>query len=103
MASFFSGGINIAALSLPQLSLDVYYALSDHAAGYDGFSRRDFQSLLQYNFTGLFKGLNLVWLHEEFHTKGVADGETRLTTSRGPAGIITHNAERFYLNYVYSF
>lgn len=99
----FSGGINFAELGLPQLTLDVYYAMSDHAAGYDGFSRRDFLSLLQYNFIGAFKGLSLVWLHEDFHTKGVADGETRLTTSRGPAGIITHNAERFYLNYVYSF
>lgn len=98
-----SSGANFAELGLPQLSLDVYYAMSNHAAGYDGFSRREFQSVLQYSFTGLFKGLNLVWLHDEFHTKGVADGETRFTTSRGPAGIITHNAERFYLNYVYSF
>ena len=98
-----SSGMNFEELGLPQLSLDVYYAMSNHAAGYDGFSRREFQSLLQYSFTGWLRGLSLVWLNDEFHTKGVADGETRFTTSRGPAGIITHNAERFYLNYVYSF
>ncbi|MNO45256.1 outer membrane porin, OprD family [compost metagenome] len=99
----YSGGMTFADLGLPQLSLDVYYAMSDHAAGYNGFSRREFQSILQYNFSGWLKGLNLAWLHDEFHTKGEADGVTRFTNSLGPAGIITHNAERVYLNYVYTF
>ncbi|MFZ6045162.1 OprD family outer membrane porin [Pseudomonas sp. CR3202] len=97
------GGSNFSAIGLPQLRLDVHYAFSDHAAGYDGFSRREFQSLLQYNFTGALKGLSLIWLHNEFHTKGQPDGIHRFATSRGPAGIITHNAERFYLSYIYSF
>lgn len=97
------GGTNFSAIGLPQVRLDVHYAFSDHAAGYDGFSRREFQSLLQYNFNGPLKGLSLIWLHNEFHTKGQPDGIERTTSSRGPAGIITHNAERFYLNYVYSF
>ncbi|MHC5349705.1 OprD family outer membrane porin [Metapseudomonas furukawaii] len=97
------GGGNFSALGLPQLRLDLHYALSDHAAGYEGFSRREFQSLLQYGFDGLFKGLSLVWLHNEFHTKGTPDGVQRTFASRGPAGILTHNAERVYLNYVYRF
>jgi hypothetical protein len=97
------GGTNFSSIGLPQLRLDVHYAFSDHAAGYDGFSRREFQSLLQYSFTGALKGLSLVWLHNEFHTKGQPDGIERTTASRGPAGIITHNAERFYLNYVFRF
>ncbi|WP_242443170.1 OprD family outer membrane porin [Pseudomonas sp. LFM046] len=97
------GGSNFSTIGLPQLRLDVHYAFSNHAAGYDGFSRREFQSLLQYNFTGPLKGLSLIWLHNEFHTKGQPDGIERTTTSRGPAGIITHNAERLYLNYLYTF
>ncbi len=97
------GGSNFSAIGLPQLRLDVHYAFSDHAAGYNGFSRREFQSLLQYNLTGPLKGLSLIWLHNEFHTKGQPDGIERTTTSRGPAGIITHNAERLYLNYIYTF
>ncbi|MBD2838038.1 outer membrane porin, OprD family [Pseudomonas sp. JM0905a] len=97
------GGTNFSAIGVPQLRLDVHYAFSDHAAGYDGFSRREFQSLFQYNFDGLLRGLSLVWLHNEFHTKGQPDGIERAAASRGPAGIITHNAERFYLNYVYTF
>lgn len=97
------GGTNFAMLGVPQLRLDVHYAFSDHADGYDGFSRREFQSLVQYNFTGALKGLSLAWLHNEFHTKGVPDGERRTFSSRGPAGIITHNAERFYMSYVVRF
>lgn len=97
------GGTNFSAIGIPQLRLDVHYAFSDHAAGYDGFSRREFQSVLQYNFGGLLKGLSLAWLHNEFHTKGQPDGIERTTISRGPAGIITHNAERFYMNYVFRF
>ncbi|GAC1031928.1 hypothetical protein thsps21_27560 [Pseudomonas sp. No.21] len=96
-------GTDFAALGLPGLRLDGHYAFSDHAAGYDGFSRREFQGVLQYRFAGLLDGLSLAWLHNEFHTKGRADGVTRFTPSRGPAGVITHNAERLYLNYVYSF
>ncbi|MDT4829014.1 outer membrane porin, OprD family [compost metagenome] len=97
------GGTNFSVIGVPQLRLDIHYAFSDHAAGYDGFSRREFQSLLQYNFDGPLKGLSLVWLHNEFHTKGQPDGIDRFASSRGPAGIITHNAERFYLNYVFAF
>ncbi|WP_271409048.1 OprD family outer membrane porin [Pseudomonas sp. Q1-7] len=97
------GGTNFSAMGLPQLRLDTHYAFSDHAAGYDGFSRREFQSLLQYSFSGTLKGLSLVWLHNEFHTKGQPDGVERTTTSRGPAGIITHNAERVYVSYVHRF
>ncbi|GLZ87386.1 hypothetical protein Pres01_34370 [Metapseudomonas resinovorans] len=47
--------------------------------------------------------LSLAWLHNEFHTKGQPDGVERTTISRGPAGIITHNAERFCMNYVFRF
>lgn len=72
-----------------------YYAFSTHAAGYNGFSRNELQTILQYNFDGALKGLSAVWLHDEFETEGTPDGISRFSTSRGPAGIITHNAERF--------
>ncbi|WP_251702197.1 hypothetical protein [Metapseudomonas boanensis] len=49
------------------------------------------------------KGLNVAWLHNEFRTKGEPDGISRFNTSFGPAGIITHNGNRIYLNYVYQF
>lgn len=96
-------GMDFSAFGLPQLRLDSHYAFSDHAAGYRDFSRREFQSLLQYRFDGPLKGLSLAWLHNRFHTEGVPDGVDRRQASRGPAGIITHHAERLYLNYVYSF
>jgi hypothetical protein len=96
-------GTDFDFIGVPQLRFDSHYAFSNHAAGYDGFSRREFQSVLQYNFTGLLKGLGLAWLHNEFHTKGTPDQVTRFATSYGPAGIITHHANRFYLNYVYNF
>lgn len=96
-------GTDFDFIGIPQLRLDGHYAFSNHAAGYDGFARREFQSVLQYNFTGVLKGLGLAWLHNEFHTEGTPDHITRFATSYGPAGIITHNADRFYLNYVYNF
>ncbi|MNN91473.1 hypothetical protein D3C81_2095950 [compost metagenome] len=61
------------------------------------------QTVLQYNFDGVLKGLSAAWLHVEFETEGTPDGISRFMTTRGPAGIITHNAERFYLNYVFNF
>ncbi|WP_375741508.1 OprD family outer membrane porin [Pseudomonas boanensis] len=97
------GGMDFSFFGLPQLRLDTHYAFSDHADGYDGFSRREFQSILQYNFDGYLKGLNVAWLHNQFRTKGEPDGISRFNTSFGPAGIITHNANRIYLNYVYQF
>jgi len=98
-----SAGINFAAFGIPGLKLDTYYAMSTHAAGYDNFSRDDFQTVLQYAFQGALKGLSAVWLHEEFETNGTPDGVSRFTASRGPAGILTHNAERFFFNYTYDF
>lgn len=98
-----SGGMSFADIGLPQLRLDAYYAFSTHAAGYDDFSRKDFQTVLQYNFDGVLKGLSAIWLHEEFDTDGTPDGVSRFVASRGPAGIITQNSERFYLNYVFNF
>ena len=67
-------GTDFAALGLPGLRLDGHYAFSDHAAGYDGFSRREFQGVLQYRFAGLLEGLSLAWLHNEFHTRGAPTG-----------------------------
>lgn len=98
-----SGGMSFADIGLPQLRLDAYYAFSTHAAGYDDFSRKDFQTILQYNFDGVLKGLSAIWLHEEFDTDGTPDGVSRFVASRGPAGILTHNADRFYFNYIYNF
>ncbi|MNZ27844.1 outer membrane porin, OprD family [compost metagenome] len=98
-----SAGMSFADFGLPQLRLDAYYALSTHAAGFDNFSRDELQTILQYNFDGVLKGLSAVWLHDEFDTDGTPDGISRHMTTRGPAGIITHNAERFYLNYVFNF
>ncbi|MBZ9780220.1 OprD family porin [Pseudomonas sp. REP124] len=98
-----SAGVNFAPLGLPGLVLDTYYARSTHAAGYDNFSRYDFQTVLQYAFQGALKGLSAVWLHDEFETEGTPDGVSRFVASRGPAGIITHDADRFYFSYTYDF
>ncbi|NBF12767.1 OprD family outer membrane porin [Pseudomonas sp. Fl4BN1] len=97
------GGMDFADVGLPRLKLDLHYAFSDHARGYQGFSRREFQSVLQYQFDGALKGLDLAWLHGRFRTQGEPDGVQRQSISRGPAGIISHSAERFYLNYTYRF
>ncbi|WP_010483534.1 OprD family outer membrane porin [Pseudomonas sp. S9] len=98
-----SAGTNFDFIGVPQLRLDSHYAFSDHAAGYNGFSRREFQTVLQYNFTGMLSGLGLAWLHNEFTTKGTPDQVNRFAASYGPAGIITHHANRFYMNYIYNF
>ncbi|WP_043230190.1 OprD family outer membrane porin [Pseudomonas sp. CF161] len=97
------GGMDFGDIGLPRLKLDLHYAFSDQARGYEGFSRREFQSVLQYSFDGLFKGLDLTWLHGQFRTRGQPDGRERQKVSRGPAGIISHNAERLYLSYTYRF
>ncbi|MDD2047535.1 OprD family outer membrane porin [Pseudomonas putida] len=98
-----SAGVNFAGLGMPGLTFDTYYAMSTHAAGYNGFSRNDLQTVLQYAFQGYLKGFSAIWLHEEFETQGSPDGITRFTASRGPAGILTHNADRLYFNYQYNF
>ncbi|MCY1390440.1 hypothetical protein D9M71_52590 [compost metagenome] len=97
------GGMDFDFIGVPQLRFDSHYAFSNHAAGYDGFSRREFEGVLQYNFTGALKGLGVAWLYNQFHTEGTPDQVTRFTASRGPAGIITHNSNRFYLSYIYNF
>ncbi|WP_025127820.1 OprD family outer membrane porin [Pseudomonas sp. PH1b] len=97
------GGMDFADFGVPQLKLDLHYAFSSQARGYEGFSRREFQSVLRYQFDGALKGLDLTWLHARFRTQGEPDGVQRQSLSRGPAGIFSHNAERFYLNYTYRF
>ncbi|UVM12409.1 OprD family porin [Pseudomonas protegens] len=97
------GGMDFADFGLPRLKLDMHYAASNHAKGYAGFSRREFQSVLRYAFDGWFDGLDVAWLHGRFRTHGEPDGIQRQSLSRGPAGIISHSAERFYLNYTYRF
>ncbi|MFG8723611.1 OprD family outer membrane porin [Pseudomonas aeruginosa] len=98
-----SSTVDFASLGAPGLKMFSYYALSNQAYGYDGFSRREFQNVFQYSFDGPLKGLSLAWLHDRFHTKGTPDGVHRTMASRGPAGILTEHSERFYLTWQRSF
>lgn len=98
-----SGGMSFAGFGLPQLRWDAHYAISDDAAGYDDFKRRELQSVLQYHFDGPLKGLHLAWLHAEHNTEGTPDGVRRTALKISPAGIITHHADRLYLNYSIKF
>lgn len=98
-----SGGMSFADFGLPQLRWDAHYAFSDDAAGYDDFKRRELQSVLQYRFDGALKGLHLAWLHVEHDTEGTPDGVRRTALTFSPAGIITHHADRLYLNYTVKF
>lgn len=98
-----TAGMNFAKLHLPNLRWDAHYATSDHAHGYNGFSRREFQSLIQYQFRGVFNGLSLAWLYNRFHTEATPSFSERSQISLGPAGIIAHHANRVYLSYTYTF
>lgn len=97
------GGFNFASLGLPQLRWDGHYAVSDRAAGMDGFARREWQSFFQYRFDGALKGLQLMWLHTEHRTSGTPDGINRRRTGFGPAAVVDYDADRLYLNYTYEF
>ncbi|WP_448195127.1 OprD family outer membrane porin [Pseudomonas aeruginosa] len=98
-----SGTLDFGSLGVPGLKATSYYAFSNHAYGYNGFSRREFQSLLQYSFEGVLRGLSLAWLGDRFHTRGSPDGVHRLRVSAGPAGIISEHSQRFYLTWQCSF
>ncbi|SIQ76466.1 OprD family outer membrane porin [Marinobacterium stanieri] len=98
-----SGGMSFADLGIPQLRWDAHYAWSDDAAGFNDFERTELQSVLQYRFDGALKGLHLAWLHVEHDTEGTPDGVRRTSLPFTPAGIITHHADRIYLNYTVKF
>ncbi len=98
-----SGGMSFADLGIPQLRWDAHYAWSDEAAGFDDFERTELQSVVQYRFDGALKGLHLAWLHVEHDTEGTPDGIHRTGLTFSPAGIITHHADRLYLNYTVKF
>jgi len=97
------GGLDFAPFGLPQLRWDGHYAVSDGAAGMDGFARREWQSMFQYRFDGALKGLHLIWLHTEHRTAGTPDGVRRTSTGFGPAAPVDYDADRLYLNYTYDF
>lgn len=94
-----SSSLDLGKFGLPGLKMTSYYAFSNRAYGYDGFSRKEFQNVFQYSFDGPLRGLSLAWLHDRFRTTGTPDGIHRQVASRGPAGIITEHSERFYLTW----
>lgn len=94
-----SSSLDLGKFGLPGLKMSSYYAFSNRAYGYDGFSRKEFQNVFQYSFDGPLRGLSLAWLHDRFRTTGTPDGIHRQVASRGPAGIITEHSERFYLTW----
>lgn len=98
-----SAGLDFSAWSLPGLRWDGHVAASEHAAGYDDFSRREFQSVLSYRFSDALEGLSLAWLNVEHDTEGTPNGSRRAMPKFSPAGIITHHADRLYLTYSYDF
>lgn len=98
-----TAGLDFATWGLPGLSWKGHYAASEHAEGYEDFSRREIQSVLAYRFSGALDGLSLAWLHTEHDTEGTPDGVQRTALKRSSAGIITHHADRLYLTYRYAF
>lgn len=98
-----SAGMSFADLGLPALRWDAHYAYSTEAAGFDDFDRDELQSVLQYRFGGALEGLHLAWLHVEHNTDGTPDGVKRTAAKYSNAGLITHHADRIYLNYSVKF
>nr|WP_297400870.1 OprD family outer membrane porin [uncultured Marinobacter sp.] len=98
-----SAGIDLTSFGLEGLRWDGYYARSDGADDFSGFSRSELLSFLKYRFPGKLKGLSISWLHVAFDTNGEPKPGTGQIRSFGPAGIITHDADRLYLSYSYDF
>lgn len=98
-----SAGIDLATLGLEGLRWDGYYARSDEADDFSGFSRSELLSFLSYRFPGRLKGLSISWLHVAFDTNGEPKPGSGQERSFGPAGIITHDADRLYLSYSHNF
>ncbi|GAA0845914.1 hypothetical protein GCM10009113_19770 [Marinobacter szutsaonensis] len=96
-----SVGVDLAEWGVKGLRWDGYYAHSDEADGYTGFSRREFLSFLKYRFPGQLRGLSLAWLHVNFETRGQVGPDSNKELTFGPAGFITHDADRIYLTYTY--
>ncbi|MDC8805374.1 OprD family outer membrane porin [Halomonas pacifica] len=98
-----STGLGFADLGLPGLRWDGHYAVSDEATGFSDFSRREWQSVLQYRFAGALDGLSLAWLYVNHDTDGEPAAVDGKAPTFGPAGLITHEANRLYLTYRYAF
>lgn len=78
-----------------------YGTWDSEADGYTGFSRREFLSFLKYRFPGQLRGLSLAWLHVNFETRGQVGPDSNKELTFGPAGFITHDADRIYLTYTH--
>lgn len=98
-----SAGIDLATLGLEGLRWDGYYARSEEADDFSGFSRSELLSFFRYRFSGRLKGLSLSWLHVAFDTNGEPQPGSGQLRSFGPAGLITHDADRLYLSYSHDF
>ncbi|WP_431024779.1 OprD family outer membrane porin [Halomonas sp. H5] len=98
-----SAGLGFADLGLPGLRWDGAYAFSDEATGFSDFSRREWRSRLQYRFDGALDGLSLAWLYVNHDTDGEPAAINGKAPTFGPAGLITHEANRLYLTYRYDF
>lgn len=98
-----SAGLDMTMLGLEGLRWDGYYAHSDEADGYTGFSRSELLSMLQYRFQGPLDGLSLAWLHVNFETEGEPRPGSGQQLNLGPAGFITHDVDRLYVTYTYRF
>lgn len=98
-----STGIDLSPLGLEGLRWDGHYAFSDSADGYQDFSRREFLSLLRYRFSGPLDGLSLAWLHVDFETLGEPTPGSDKALTYASTGFITHDTDRLYLTYRYTF
>ncbi|RAH37697.1 OprD family outer membrane porin [Halomonas sp. SL1] len=98
-----SAGMDLSPLGLEGLRWDGHYAFSDAADGYQDFSRREFLSLLRYRFSGPLDGLSLAWLHIDFETLGEPAPGSGKALTYAASGFITHDTDRLYLTYRYTF
>lgn len=73
-AYIISGGYNFADQGLARLNWDVWFAKGDDANNVDDFNRREYGSMISYDFDGEFEGLSIAWFYVNYRADGTSNG-----------------------------
>ncbi|MET4696855.1 OprD family outer membrane porin [Endozoicomonas lisbonensis] len=90
-----SAGYNFADQGMAGLGIDLWYVNGSDAKDIDDFKRREFGSLISYQFDGQLEGLSVKWLHVNYKAEGTATG----SRTSLPGTIYKEKINRFYVTY----
>ncbi len=70
-AYIISGGYNFADQGLAGLDWDLWFAKGDDAKNVDNFKRREYGSMISYDFDAELDGLTIAWLYVNYRADGI--------------------------------